>query len=94
MQILPTRSDNYLFNINAPWEDLGKFEIIGTNIVYYIDDDILDRYHKINGDEINIYKITKIHDYGSVTMIDEMFLIKVSYITAFDFVYEIEDFEL
>lgn len=46
MQIQPTRSDNYLFNNNAPWDDLGKFELIGTDTVYYFGDDFISGYQK------------------------------------------------
>lgn len=67
--------------------------MIETDIVYYVSNDIMNRYHKINEEKINVYKISKFQDYGSITIIDELFLIKVSDITAFDFTYGLEDLE-
>lgn len=92
-QIQPTKSGNVIFNNNAPWDKIDEFENIGSETVYFISDDLMNRYHKINEEQINIYKVTKIQDYGSVKWIDEIFLIKVSDIEAFDFIYKLEDSE-
>lgn len=93
IQIQPKRIGNTIINYNASWVDLGKFETIGTDTVYYFDNDLMNRYKKINDEDINIYKITIIHELSSVIMINEIFVIKVNDITAFEFVYKIEDFE-
>lgn len=88
-QVQPSKTGNMINNPNANWDKVESFEIIEENFVY-IKDGL--KYKKINDDKINIYKITKHFDYGTMIQITEIFVIKVEDIKAFDFNYKIEGF--
>jgi hypothetical protein len=87
IQLQPTKLGNTIINVNASWSDIKSIESIGLKNVYY------NKHELINDSEIEVFKITRHQNYGSMIQIDEIYVINVEDITAFEFVYKVDELE-
>lgn len=94
IQLQPTKSGNTISNVNASWSDIKSIESIGLKNVYYkMYLNYSTKYELINDSEIEVFKITRHLNYGSMIEIDEFYVINVEDITAFEFVYKVDELE-
>lgn len=87
IQLQPTKLGNTIINVNASWSDIKSIESIGLKNVYY------NKHELINDSEIEVFKITRHQNYGTMIQIDEIYVINVEDITAFEFIYKIDELE-
>ena len=87
IQLQPSKLGNTIINVNASWSDIKSIESIGLKNVYY------NKHELINDSEIEVFKITRHQNYGSMIQIDEIYVINVEDITAFEFVYKVDELE-
>ena len=87
IQLQPTKLGNTIINVNASWSDIKSIESIGLKNVYY------NKHELINDSEIEVFKITRHQNYGTMIQIDEIYVINVEDITAFEFVYKVDELE-
>ena len=94
IQLQPTKLGNIIINVNAPWSDIKSIESIGLKNVYYKSSVNYSTKHElINDSEIEVFKITRHQNYGSMIQIVEIYVINVEDITAFEFVYKVDELE-
>jgi hypothetical protein len=94
IQLQPTKLGNTIYNVNAPWSEIKSIESIGFKNVYYNSSENYSTKHElINDSEIEVFKITRHQNYGSMIEIDEIYVINVEDITAFEFVYKVDELE-
>src|SRR5690554_3831103 len=87
IQLQPTKLGNTIINVNASWSDIKSIESIGLKNVYY------NKHELINDSEIEVFKITRHQNYGTMIQIDEIYVINVEDITAFEFIYKVDELE-
>ena len=90
IQLQPSKSGNIISNIDAEWQKIYSIESIGLQQVYYLNN-VTSKYELINENEIEVYKITIHTEVFSMIIIDEIFVIRVEDISAFEFNYEVEE---
>ena len=94
IQLQPTKLGNTISNVNASWSDIKSIESIGLKNVYYNSSVNYPTKHElINDSEIEVFKITRHQNYGTWIQIDEIYVINVEDITAFEFIYKIDELE-
>ena len=94
IQLQPTKLGNTIINVNASWSDIKSIESIGLKNVYYNSSVNYSTKHElINDSEIEVFKITRHQNYGTWIQIDEIYVINVEDITAFEFVYKVDELE-
>ena len=94
IQLQPTKLGNTIINVNASWSDIKSIESIGLKNVYYNSSVNYPTKHElINDSEIEVFKITRHQNYGTMIQIDEIYVINVEDITAFEFIYKIDELE-
>jgi len=90
IQLQPSKSGNIISNIDAEWQKIYSIESIGLQQVYYLNNST-SKYELINEYEIEVYKITIHTEVFSTIIINEIFVIRVEDISAFEFNYEVEE---
>ena len=90
IQLQPSKSGNIISNIDAEWQKIYSIESIGLQQVYYLNN-VTSKYELINENEIEVYKITIHTEVFSTIIINEIFVIRVEDISAFEFNYEVEE---
>lgn len=90
IQLQPSKSGNIISNIDAEWEKIYSIESVGLQPVYY-ENNNTSNYELINDNEIEVFKITIHREVFSTIIIDEIFVISVEDIEAFEFNYEVEE---
>ena len=94
IQLQPMKLGNTIINVNTPWSDIKSIESIGLKNVYYNTRvNYSSKHELINDSEIEVFKITIHQNYGSTIQIDEIYVINVEDITAFEFVYKVDELE-
>lgn len=94
IQLQPEKIGNTIFNANEPWVNIKSIKSIGLKNVYYGTNIYYPpEYELINDSEIEVFKITIHKDFGFMIQIDEIYVIDVEDITAFEFVYKIDELE-
>ena len=92
IQIQPSKNGNIIFNVDATWTSIKSFESIGNRMVYYIENEgFIYKFIPINDSEIEVNKIIVHKPFMSSIIIEEIYVINVNDIEAFDFSYKIED---
>ncbi len=90
IQLQPSKNGNIISNIDAEWEKIFSIESIGMQQVYFLNN-VTSKYELINENEIEVYKITIHTEASSTIIINEIFVIRVEDISAFEFNYKVEE---
>lgn len=94
IQLQPSKIGNAIMNVDATWDKIKLIESIGLHNVYYNEvSSFLSKQQLINESPIEVFKIVIHQKIGSIIIIDEMHVINISDITAFDFDYKIKELE-
>lgn len=94
IQLQPSKLGNTIINVNTSWSDIKSIESIGFKKVYYkSNENYFTKHELINDSEIEVFKIIRHQNYGSTVQIDEIYVINVEDITAFEFVYKVVELE-
>ena len=92
-QLKPRKSGTVISNIDAPWKEAESFTLEEYFDVYYkaYTDLFNPQYELINESKIQVFKITSHNRVLDSIYINEIYVIRVEDITAFEFNYEIEE---